>query len=81
MVDRKEYGAKVDLLDNEKRTPFHLAVETKNLVMCRLLVENGASGYIKNQDGLTPIDIAMSERDRSLLEYFRSVSKFGDYFR
>ncbi len=41
--------------------------------MVKLLIEKNANASIKNIDNLTAIDICFSQKEMSLIKYFRSV--------
>ncbi len=40
--------------------------------MCRILVEGKANPRIKNNDSLNAIDLCYTEKDKSLLGFFKS---------
>jgi len=48
----KQYG-------DGKRTPLFVAVERKNLTICKMLVEAGASQVLTNTEGMTPLHAAV----------------------
>ncbi len=60
---------------------MHLAVFDKNLGAVRALQELGAKATIKNEDGLSPIDYSLSDLDKVLLKYFRSIPEYVNEFR
>lgn len=55
---------RVDLLsplDRSGRTPLHWAVESGTIGIVRLLLENGASPNSQDNDGLSPLHVAVSK--------------------
>ena len=48
----------VNLQDPEGNTPLHAAVDARNGDSIKLLLSKGASCYIRNKQGLTPMDVA-----------------------
>lgn len=48
-------GCVVNCLDNEKRTPLHIAVNNGSLKQVQLLLENGADVHVKDAKGNTPL--------------------------
>lgn len=73
--------AQVNAADRFGNTALHLAVQYKQLDICRLLVEAGADASIQNEDRLTPVDIAIGERDNVMLDYLKTVTRYTDLFR
>ena len=71
----------MDLADVYGNTPLHIAVFSKDLEMVKILVEGKANPRIKNKDALNAIDLCYTEKDKSLLHYFRSQPQFNDIFR
>jgi ankyrin repeat protein len=53
-----DYGAKVNVLNQDKNTPLHLAVR-HNIDTFKLLLDNGAFVNAKNKNGNTPLHIAV----------------------
>ena len=58
-------GADVNKRDRDYgRTALHLSARYNNTDAIRLLLENGASTTIKNDEGLTPIDVAPEDNSQ-----------------
>lgn len=55
-----ECGAEVDGVDDQKKTPLHIAVLFDKPEMAKLLLENGATVDRKSEDGRTPLHCAAS---------------------
>jgi hypothetical protein len=51
---------------------MHFAAAGQNLTLVRILDEYNADATIKNDDGVCPIDIALSENYRDLKLHFMS---------
>ena len=47
------------------QTPLHIAVESRDLTIVRLLVEGGADRSAKNSNGHPPADLARQSRDET----------------
>lgn len=60
----QESGALPNVKDKFGNTPLHLAVEKKNIEICKLLCLNGADIDIENEDKLTAKDLAEVDVDR-----------------
>ena len=68
-------GIPVDILDNQKNTPLHLAVRENHPQLVELLVKNGANLSLENSGGLKPSDIAGFNRNYKILLLLK---KLGD---
>ena len=55
-----KYGADINALDHQKRTPLHLAVRQGNLKAAKMLLKHGARKDLKDENGMTPLDVAKS---------------------
>jgi len=53
-------GAKVNVRDNDGRTPLHYAVENNQTEITRLLLDKKADINAQDNDGTTPLHIASS---------------------
>lgn len=53
-----EYGAKVDVRDDDQRTPLHWAATYGNPEMAEFLISQGASVNVTQCDGFTPLHAA-----------------------
>lgn len=51
---------------------MHFAVASQNLSIARMLDEYNADATIKNDDGICPIDIALSEDMKDIKLHFMS---------
>jgi len=49
---------------------MHFAVAAKNLSLVRMLDDYGANGIDKNNDGICPIDLAITEDMRDIKLHF-----------
>jgi ankyrin repeat protein len=70
-------GAAPNNRDREGNTPMHLAVATRNLQLVRLLEENFGNADIKNIDGVTAYDIAITENLQEIKLFFISQAKYA----
>lgn len=68
------HGCKKNMQDQVGNTPLHLAVLKKDLRMCQLLCDYNVEVNLKNADNLTPIDLCYVDRDKLLINFFRSKS-------
>ena len=75
-------GANVNARDQQKRTPLHVAVDTKSVKIVEMLVENGAEINPRDSQGHTPIYYAsgsgVSEQIKELLRGHGGVGGFGE---
>jgi hypothetical protein len=58
---------------------MHFAVASKNLSIVRMLDEFNADARLKNDDGICPIDIALTEDMRDIKLHFLSQQKYKDF--
>lgn len=56
-----EFGANVNVQDNELDTCLHMAIEIRHEIMIRLLLDKGADPLVKNRNGDTPLDEAIMD--------------------
>ena len=63
-IDRK---LNLNTINNEGKTPLHLAMKKGNIDIIELLIENGANTKIKDKKGKKPIDYA----SREIKRYFK----------
>lgn len=68
------YGKHVNLYDNCKRTPLHLAASNNHFESAKILLENEASPYVKNINNETPIEVTTDLRIKKLIEDAEKVS-------
>ena len=67
-----DWGAKVDTPDKGKFTPLHNAAWFGNLSVVKLLVERGADVRLKNVDGKTASDLALSREYKEIADWLDS---------
>ena len=67
-------GAFPNALDSERNTPLHWAAEYDHEEVIHLLLENDCecSKHIKNEDGLTPFQVARRDKSKQALNALRS---------
>lgn len=53
-----KHNVDLDQQDNEGNSALHYAILTRNYEKIRLLKEKGASSFLKNKEGVTPLDLA-----------------------
>ena len=56
-------------------TPLWLAARTGNLSMVELLMDAGADATIKNDENLTPQDVAVKFKKEKVAEYYSQLAK------
>jgi len=61
-------GAHVSAMDDQARTPLHLAAQFDNVVAARILLEEGARVMARDNAGRTPLDYAQSSQMIQLLK-------------
>ena len=62
------FGADVNALDNERRTPLHHAAEAGKSRIIALLVQRGASTGTKDSlKGKTPLELALNDHIKELI--------------
>ncbi|MCP9262962.1 Poly [ADP-ribose] polymerase [Dirofilaria immitis] len=62
-----EFGAEVNHPDKWGYTPLHEAAQKGRTQICSLLLSNGADATLKNNEGLTALDITVTEDTKELL--------------
>lgn len=71
-----EAGADLNIQDSyDNSTALHLAVERNNTQIIKILVEAGADLNIKDKNGLTPLNIAVNDRNTKIITLLESQSK------
>ncbi|STY29812.1 Ankyrin repeat protein [Legionella wadsworthii] len=58
----KQNKSLVDVMDSEFNTILHIGVNTQNLDLIRLALQNGAVSNRKNKQGKTPLELALENR-------------------
>ena len=69
-------GAKMDLVDKNGWTAMHHAASIAELDIIKVLIENGAKKYLRNNLGLTPMDFFLDQQKLKVFEL--SESKESD---
>lgn len=62
-----QYGANINALDVDNRTPLHFASESGKGKVCQLLIQNGASVGIQDCKKKTPMDLAANDYVREIM--------------
>lgn len=75
-----EIGQNINMYDNNQRTPLFLAAENNHFEAVRLLIDHNASPYMKNKNGLTPIDVCKDIKIKKLIEEGEKVIYSFSYF-
>ena len=69
-------NASMDLLDNNKDTPLHVATQKGQLkVIQYLITKTNSSLKIRNDEGLTPLDIALTTNNKLVIQLLKSHSR------
>jgi len=64
------HGCDLDLADKNGNTPLHWASTYEDYKMIKLLLSNGANPYIRNFQGLQPLDIVIKKKNIRILHSF-----------
>jgi len=67
------YGTTLDSRDSQGRTPLHWAVAAGNLDVVKALVAAGADGDVSDENGLTPLGMAMGSTGTEAIEMGRVI--------
>jgi ankyrin repeat protein len=71
------YKNDINIQTNEDWTPLHYACFKNRMDVCSYLIDNNADLYIKNKQGLTPIEVAVLndnfELFEALLTYYKEI--------
>lgn len=54
-------------------TPLHIAAQSDNVDICKLLVENGGDITLQAEDKMTPFGVSVAKGAQSVAEYFISI--------
>ncbi len=68
-----EFGADLNLQDDQKRTPLHVAVVRVDSSSVRLLIENGADLRAVDGEGRTPLALARSLGNDDIIDIITAV--------
>jgi ankyrin repeat protein len=68
-------GATMSISFKNENTFLHGAAYHGQVEMAQLLIEHGAARFLhaRNDEGMTPIDLAVSQKHIEMAEYLRSV--------
>ncbi|PVD27075.1 hypothetical protein C0Q70_12225 [Pomacea canaliculata] len=75
-----KHGAQVDREDENGRSPLHLAVDSQNWTLCKLLIEHGANHDIRDQDNsnvLHRLTLADSKHVEEVMSLFSLLQSRG----
>ena len=70
------YGGSPNTKDEQGNTPMHMAVAQQSVAMVRTLDQYGADARIKNKDGVSAIDVAITQDIRDIKLHFMSNNKY-----
>jgi hypothetical protein len=62
-----QFGANLNAIDNDNRTPLHFASEAGKGKICQLLIQNGASVGILDSRKKSPMDVAANDYIREIM--------------
>lgn len=60
-------GAKINIVDQDGRTPLHVATELGNTAQVCLLLKHRADQHLKDINGVDPLDIAVKEANADIV--------------
>ena len=63
-----EHGVDIDVLDDDRSTPLHVAAHHGSATAARVLLKHGANIQLKNKRGRTPFEVALSAGNRGLMQ-------------
>ena len=72
-----ENAAYIDAESPNKTTPLMMAVRGSHLTTVRLLLEEGADPTLKNERGLSALDLAEAQSQQQLISLLRNFLKSG----
>jgi ankyrin repeat protein len=77
------YKNDINITTNEDWTPLHYACFKNRMDVCSYLIDHNADLYIKNKQGLTPIEVAVLndnfELFQALLTYYKEIVNAFNY--
>ncbi|MEI6915314.1 MAG: ankyrin repeat domain-containing protein [Armatimonadota bacterium] len=71
-----DHGARIDTQDDSGQTALHSAVIVESLDVTRLLISRGASLYVRDKDGHTPLYYAYDARNWPLF-FALAIAAYG----
>ena len=71
------YGANINALDQDKKTPLHYAAEQGVSTIIPLLIKNGALPGLKDYNQDTPMDVAKTDRIREMMIVYAPQANFN----
>lgn len=69
-----KHGAKINAINAKGETALHIAVECNNEDVLLLLLDFGVDVNIKTKDGLTPIELAQSQKKETYVDFMKNQS-------
>ena len=66
----------VNCLDNQRRTPLHVAIEWNNVSAVKFLLDHGAQPNIPNSEGLDAVHLASRFKRASILSMLSRIVFF-----
>ncbi|KAM3128612.1 hypothetical protein pb186bvf_019309 [Paramecium bursaria] len=73
-------GALINIRDKIGNTPLHYAVQAKNLDIIKILCQYKSDISVQNNDNISPLDMAISDRDKIIVNIFKSITENTKYF-
>jgi len=74
-----EYGAILNIQDNDGNTPLHFAVLSKNYAIIKSLLEYGVDPLVHNKNDLVSFDFAVSKVDNTIVYDKKVMDIFSEY--
>jgi len=72
-----EGGAFVNVIDDVGETPLFYALRGHNLQVVKKLVEHKANLFAKNEEGETPLEFCISNRDAGMIDLLNQFSEIS----
>ncbi|ACP20925.1 hypothetical protein Aasi_1610 [Candidatus Amoebophilus asiaticus 5a2] len=64
----KKNSSLIDIVDNQGQTPLHLAIAGGHIGTVKLLLQQKASLYVKDKQGITPLQKALDAKQTALIK-------------